>query len=62
MQFRISIIVLFLSHLLNSDSFNFNTLNNNGHVGLINLPSARFYSEGSYGFTIYRGNQIEKLL
>lgn len=61
MQFRISIIVLFLSHLLNSDSFNFNTLNNNGHVGLINLPSARFYSEGSYGFTIYRGNPDRKV-
>ena len=44
-----------------ADSLMFNTLNNHGSVGLINMPTARFYDESSYGFTIYDGNPDQKI-
>lgn len=44
------------SSLILSDSFEFNTFNNHGNLGLINTPSARFFDESSYGFTLYGGN------
>ena len=36
-----------------ADSFDFNTYNNHGIVGLINMPTARFYDEGVHGVTVY---------
>lgn len=51
---------LLLSLQINGDSFNTNTFNNHGSVGLINIPSARFYNEGSYGFTLYDGEPDQK--
>ncbi len=44
-----------------SDSFNYNTFNNHGVVGLINMPTARFYNESSYGFTLYGGDPDQKI-
>ena len=34
----------------------FMSLNNHGSIGLINMPTARFYDESSFGVTIYDGN------
>ena len=44
-----------------TDSFVYNTLNNYGSVGLINMPSARFYSEGSFAFNFYMGDPDRKV-
>ena len=44
-----------------SDSFKYNTYNNHGMVGLINMPTARIYSEGSHGFTFYYGSPDQKM-
>ena len=57
--------ILFLSYFLvqysHSDSFTFNTFNNHGSIGLINMPTARFYNESSFGLTIYDGNPDQKI-
>lgn len=52
---------LLFSSSLYPDSYNFNTPNNHGVLGLINMPSARFYDEGSIGVTIYDGTPDRKL-
>ena len=46
---------------LTGDNFNNNTFNNHGSIGIINLPSARFYDESSFGFTLYDGNPDQKI-
>ena len=43
------------------DSFNYNTYNNHGVVGLINMPSARFYQESVNGITLYNGTPDQKI-
>ncbi len=57
---------LFLFLLLNpstilSDNFDLNTYNNHGVVGLINIPTARFYDEEVHGVTIYDGSPDQKI-
>ena len=44
-----------------ADSFKYNTLNNHGVLGLINMPSARFYDESTFGITAYYGNPDQKI-
>lgn len=44
-----------------ADSFEYNSFNNHGVVGLINMPTARFYNESSYGLTAYNGNPDKKI-
>ena len=46
---------------LSGDSFNYNTYNNQGVLGLINMPSARFYEEGGFGVTFYDGTPDQKV-
>ena len=58
--FRFLFLILY-SHLTFSDSFIFNTYNNHGVIGLINMPTARLYEESSYGFTLYDGNPDQKI-
>ena len=53
-------LTLFSQYLL-SDSFNYNTYNNHGAIGLINMPTARFYDAGSYGITLYDGYPDQKV-
>ena len=57
----ILITLLILSKHVTSDSFQYNTYNNHGIVGLINTPTARFFDEGSHGITIYDGNPDQKI-
>ena len=44
-----------------SDSFRYNTYNNHGMVGLINMPTARTHDEGSHGFSFYYGTPDQKI-
>ena len=44
-----------------TDSFTYNSFNNHGVIGLINTPTARFYDESSFGFTLYDGNPDQKI-
>ena len=55
------VILLFFIVSVSADSFNFNSYNNHGVVGLINMPSARLYDESVYGLTIYDGTPDQKI-
>ncbi len=48
-------------NVLLADSFEYNSFNNHGVIGLINMPNARFYPESSYGVTIYDGTPDQKI-
>lgn len=45
---------IFLSLILNADSIKHNSINKHGIVGLINMPTARTYDEGSFAFNLSR--------
>ena len=53
--------LFFLSLSVLGDSFEYNTYNNHGVVGLINMPSARFYEESVFGTTLYDGSPDQKI-
>ena len=53
-------LTLFSQYLL-PDRFNYNTYNNHGAIGLINMPTARFYDAGSHGITLYDGYPDQKV-
>ncbi len=55
------LIFLNLSPVLISDSFDYNSYNNHGIIGLINMPSARFYEEASHGVITYIGDPDQKV-
>ena len=57
---NIFFILLFSSNIL-SDSFQYNSYNNHGVVGLINMPTARFFDESIHGITIYDGTPDQKI-
>ena len=46
---------------VSGDSFKFNSYNNHGSVGLINIPTARFFNESIHGITIYDGTPDQKI-
>ena len=54
-------LVFFSASSLAADSFEYNSFNNHGVIGLINMPSARFYDEASHGITIYDGTPDQKI-
>lgn len=55
------IFLLVISNHSISDSFIYNSYNNHGVVGLINMPSARFYDEGTFGINLYKGTPDQKI-
>ena len=60
--FKIYLIIVFLFQTeLKGDSFEYNSYNNHGVIGLINMPTARFYDEQSHGLTIYDGTPDQKI-
>ena len=60
--FKIYLIIVFLFQIeLKADSFEYNSYNNHGVIGLINMPTARFYDEQSHGLTIYDGTPDQKI-
>ena len=44
-----------------ADNSQYNSFNNYGTIGLINMPSARFYDEASHGITLYDGTPDQKI-
>ena len=44
-------ILLFTVIPISADNFIYNSYNNHGVVGLINMPTARFFDESVHGFT-----------
>lgn len=59
-KFNFCLVIFIYSSVLYADNFDLNTYNNHGVVGLINMPSARFYDEGVHGITIYDGTPDQK--
>ena len=59
-EFLLYALVLFSFPALN-DSLIFNSYNNHGVVGLINLPTARFFDESTGGSTFYYGTPDQKI-
>ena len=60
--FKIYLIIVFLFQIeLKGDSFKYNSYNNHGVIGLINMPTARFYDEQSHGLTVYDGTPDQKI-
>ncbi len=57
----VKIILFLLISPVSADSFKFNSYNNNGIVGLINTPTARFFDEGVHGVTFYDGTPDQKI-
>ena len=57
----LSLLLLFLSCSVHSDSYDTNSFNNHGTVGLINTPTARFYDEGVHGVIAYDGTPDQKI-
>jgi len=54
-------IIIFFSEESVVDDFENNVYNNHGSVGLVNMPSARFYDESSFGITFYDGTPDQKV-
>jgi hypothetical protein len=59
--FSVYFLLISLIQTISADSFTFNSFNNHGGIGLINMPTARFYDESSYGFTLYNGDPDQKI-
>ena len=59
--FSFFLILNFFTHTSLADSFTYNSYNNHGVVGLINMPTARFYNESIYGVTLYNGDPDQKI-
>ena len=53
--------LIIISENIYSDSFEYNSYNNHGVIGLINMPTARFYDEASHGITLYDGTPDQKI-
>ena len=57
---NLATLLLFLVPV-SADSFFFNSYNNHGVVGLINMPTARLYDESVFGVTFYDGTPDQKI-
>jgi hypothetical protein len=55
------LLLFFTAEDILSDSFAYNSFNNHGVIGLINMPSARFYDEAAHGITFYDGTPDQKI-
>ena len=54
------ILSISLNQYLIGDSFVYNSYNNHGSVGLINMPTARFYDEGVQALLFMMEHLIKK--
>ena len=57
----LKIYFIISTNILYADSFEYNSYNNHGVVGLINTHTARFYNEAVHGITIYDGSPDQKI-
>ena len=60
-KFFLYLILIFAAINSFSDNFENNIYNNHGSVGLINMPSARFFDESTFGITAYDGTPDQKI-
>ena len=58
---KILALIFFIAIHVSGDSYNFNSYNNHGIVGLINMPTARLYEESVFGLTFYDGTPDQKI-
>ncbi len=58
---RFFLVLIFFSFSSLADNFDSNMFNNHGIVGLINMPTARFYEEGVHGITVYGSDVDQKI-
>jgi len=59
--FYLSVVFFLNLNVFPADSFIYNNFNNHGSVGQINIPTARFFDESTFGFTFYDGNPDQKI-
>ena len=59
--FYLSLTFFINLNAFSSDSFIYNNYNNHGVLGLINMPTARFYKESSFGLTFNYNNPDQKI-
>ena len=55
------LILLLFAFSINADDFKNNSYNNHGTIGLVNIPTARFYDEAVHGITIIDGTPDQKV-
>lgn len=60
-KFKKFFAFFFFTNFLFADNFQFNSYNNHGVIGLVNMPTARFYDETSHGITVYDGTPDQKI-
>ena len=61
-KFLESLVFLFFASIpVVADSYIYNSYNNHGSIGLINIPTARFMEESVYAFTFYDGDPDQKI-
>jgi len=60
-SFCLKSLFLIISTFVHTDSFESNFYNNHGSVGLINIPTARFFDEEVHGVTLYDGTPDQKI-
>ena len=60
-KFLFYLFLIIFSKEIFSDSNKYNTTNNHGVIGLINLPTARFLDEQTAVFTAYKGEPDRKI-
>lgn len=58
---KLFVTLLCFTSVVVGDSFQYNTYNNHGVVGLINMPTARLYDESVHGITLYNGTPDQKI-
>jgi hypothetical protein len=59
--YSVYFLLISIIQTISADSFIFNSFNNHGGIGLINMPTARFYDESAHGFTLYNGDPDQKI-
>jgi hypothetical protein len=55
------LLAIFFFQNIYADSFKYNSFNNHGVIGLVNMPSARFYDESSFGITLFSSDPDQKI-
>ena len=59
--FTLPIALFFLINPVSADSIQYNSYNNHGVVGLINMPTARSFNDAVHGITLFHGEPDQKL-
>ena len=58
--FLVVCTITYFSNLI-ADSYEYNSYNNHGVTGLINMPTGRMFNESVHGITLYKGTPDQKI-